>query len=64
MKAHLGVGLVLPWKGLEGAALMSRRATLKNRDFTAAWLLLREGKINFKVIILKSILNLHFSKFV
>lgn len=50
MKAHLGVGLVLPWKGLEAAALMSRR-TLKHRDFRAAWSLLREEKMNFKVSI-------------
>lgn len=39
-------------------------ATLKLRDFRAAWLLLREEEMNFKVSILKSILNLHFSKFV
>lgn len=38
--------------------------SLKHRDFRAAWLLLREETMNFKVSVLKRILNLHFSQFV
>lgn len=35
VEAHLCVGLVLPWQGLEGAALMSRRTILKQRFYSS-----------------------------